>query len=343
MPFLLRDHNPEAFMKFFKTYLEKEGYPLICGHEVENRSGDLLFEIEVEPGSGYCKPGPEEYVMFEGRNIFDMDLSLFIKTCRSLDADMVVALNFSDHPWEKRPLGLEDDFSLFFRKDPEGQWVDRYEDGGVYYFRKQVFNHIREEIYRSGDLLSDLVLGRIPFDPVIKGLPMGGRLLDEDEILSCCPEKGLVQKRVPALFLDRDGVIIEDTGYVHGRDLKFIERLFPLIENANYENIPVVVVTNQSGVARGYFSEEDVELTHSFINSYLRKRGLGIDRFYYCPYHTDGYEKMYRKRSLCRKPDPGLVLKACRDMGLDLSGSLMIGDRERDRIKLPYLSFHLFH
>lgn len=342
MPFLLMDHKPESFKKFFRTYLDKEGYSLICGHEVENRSGDLFLEIEVEPGSGYCNPGPEEYVMFEGRSVFDMDLSLFIKTCRSLDADMVVALNFSDHPEGQQPLGLEDDFSLFFRKDPEGQWVDRYEDGGVYYFRKQVFNHIREEIYRSGNLLSDLVLGRIPFDPVIKGLPMGGSLWDEDEILSCCSEKGLVQKRIPALFLDRDGVIVEDTGYVHGTDLKFIERLFPLIENANDENIPVVVVTNQSGVARGYFGEKDVELTHSFIDSHLHERGLRIDKFYYCPYHMDGDEQRYRKRSLCRKPDPGMVLKACRDMGLDLSVSLMIGDRERDRIKLPYLPFHLF-
>jgi D,D-heptose 1,7-bisphosphate phosphatase len=343
MPFLLMDHKSEQFVRFFRTYLEKEGYPLISGHVLGNGPGGLFQEIMAEPVSGYCTPGSDEYVIFDGRSIFDMDLSLFIRTSRSLDADVVAALNFSDSPEGKRPLGLEDDFSLFFRKDPEGQWVDRYENGGVYYFRKGAFDHIREMLSGSGDLLSHLMNSNMSFNPVIKGLPMGGRLWDRDDVLPCCSGKGLVQKRVPALFLDRDGVIIEDTGYVHGRDLKFIERLFPLVENANAENIPVVVVTNQSGVARGYFGEEDVDLTHSFIGSYLHERGLRIDRFYYCPYHMEGDEQGYRKRSLCRKPDPGMVLKACRDMDLDLSASLMIGDRERDRIKLPYLSFHLFH
>jgi D,D-heptose 1,7-bisphosphate phosphatase len=229
------------------------------------------------------------------------------------------------------------------RTDTEGLWIDGYEDGGVYYVREQAFPYLLEAAQESGNLLLSGLLGKRPSRPAIKGLPMGGIMWSGETFNDFQERHVLVQKRTPAIFLDRDGVIIEDTGYVCGSDLKFMDRIFPLIEQANSAHIPVVVVTNQSGISRGYFAEKDVEQTHAFIDRVLQEKGLRIDRFYYCPYHVKGKVEKYRKKSLCRKPDPGMVLKACRDMGLDLSASLMIGDRERDRIKLPYLDFCLFH
>lgn len=138
----------------------------------------------------------------------------------------------------------------------------------------------------------------------------------------------------PAVFLDRDNTIIENDGDL-GRpdDVRLVEGVAPGLKTLREAGFHLVVVTNQGGVARGVFNEDDVDAVHQRIAALVDQhaRGSGvIDRFYYCPYHPEGTVAEYRREHIWRKPQPGMILQAARDMGIDLSRSWMIGDQERD-------------
>jgi D-glycero-D-manno-heptose 1,7-bisphosphate phosphatase len=102
------------------------------------------------------------------------------------------------------------------------------------------------------------------------------------------------------------------------------------IRRLNERGIPVIVVTNQSGVARGYFSEEQVIMVHDALSSLLRRQGAQVDRFYYCPHHPTAGCDPYRLACDCRKPQPGMLLQAAREFGLDLPRCYTVGDKASD-------------
>lgn len=137
--------------------------------------------------------------------------------------------------------------------------------------------------------------------------------------------------RAKALFLDRDGVINVDKGYVYRRDqIEFVDGIFDLCRSAVARRYLIVVVTNQAGVARGYYGESEVRELHSWINERFRERGVAIERFYYCPYHPEHGVGHYRRESECRKPRPGMILQAATDLRIDLEQSTLIGDKASD-------------
>lgn len=135
----------------------------------------------------------------------------------------------------------------------------------------------------------------------------------------------------PAVFLDRDGTLIEEVGYL---DALARISVFPFSVDAvrllNRAGLAVVVVTNQSGVARGYFDEPLVESTHRHIAAVLARGGARVDGFYYCPHHPEGRVAAYRLDCDCRKPRPGLLHRAAKELGVDLARSFVVGDRAHD-------------
>lgn len=134
-----------------------------------------------------------------------------------------------------------------------------------------------------------------------------------------------------AFFLDRDGVINKDTGYVHKKNsFVFLDGIFDLVSSANSEDFLVVVVTNQAGIARGMFAEEDFFLlTDWMCNQFLANHGR-IDAVYFCPAHPHHGSPRYRVDSFYRKPLPGMLLRASRELNIDLGGSVLVGDSETD-------------
>ena len=135
----------------------------------------------------------------------------------------------------------------------------------------------------------------------------------------------------PAVFLDRDGTIIEEVNYLRSLDqLKLFPWSARAVRALNEAGYAVVVITNQAGVARGLFDEAHVEATHGALTEALAAQGAHIDAYYYCPHHPDAADERYRQECACRKPAPGLVLRAGDEMGLDLSRSWMVGDRWGD-------------
>ncbi len=134
-----------------------------------------------------------------------------------------------------------------------------------------------------------------------------------------------------AVFLDRDGTIIEDVGFVHRvEDVKLMPEAGSAIARLNKAGWAVVVVTNQSGVARGLHTEADVAATNQRMTDLLKKRGAALDAIYYCPHLPEGKVPEYSVVCNCRKPRPGMILQAAQDLSLDLTRSVMIGDAPRD-------------
>jgi D-glycero-D-manno-heptose 1,7-bisphosphate phosphatase len=135
----------------------------------------------------------------------------------------------------------------------------------------------------------------------------------------------------PAVFLDRDGTLIEDVDYLRRLDQMV---LFPWTIDSlrllNRAGFATVVVTNQSAVARGIVTEEFVRETHAALDARVRAGGARIDGYYFCPHHPEAGVAQYRARCRCRKPAPGMIEDAASDLGLDPARSWMIGDRPRD-------------
>jgi len=133
------------------------------------------------------------------------------------------------------------------------------------------------------------------------------------------------------VFLDRDGTIIEDVGYLgECSKIRFLPRVSEAIKLLNENGFKVIVTTNQSGVARGYFTEETVREINTYIQESLAKQGAIIDKTYYCPHHIDGIIKEYSKECYCRKPNPGMIKEAAAEFDIDLEGSFVIGDKITD-------------
>lgn len=135
----------------------------------------------------------------------------------------------------------------------------------------------------------------------------------------------------PAVFLDRDGTLIEERGYLSQLDLIAPFPWTPLalrrLRDAGYA---LVLVTNQAGIARGFFGEAFVQEAHRHLAAMLAADGVALDGYYYCPHHPEGTVAEYRRTCRCRKPGPGMVEQAVADLGLDITRSFVVGDKWLD-------------
>ena len=133
----------------------------------------------------------------------------------------------------------------------------------------------------------------------------------------------------PAIFLDRDGVVIEDIHYLASpSQVRFVPGSADAIASLNRSGWPVVIVTNQAGVGRGLFPLEAVHAVHQHLAEQLAGYGARIEAFYFCPHHPAAELSAYRTACSCRKPSPGMLKQAAAELGLDLVNSWMVGDRE---------------
>ena len=136
---------------------------------------------------------------------------------------------------------------------------------------------------------------------------------------------------LPGILLDRDGTIIVDHGYVGSVDrVDFIDGAAEAIASFNRAGLPVAIVTNQAGVARGYYGLDDVSSVHRHIAEHIAKYEARIDLVLYCPYHPDGVVEAFARASEDRKPRPGMARAAALALGIDLTASWVVGDRPED-------------
>lgn len=135
----------------------------------------------------------------------------------------------------------------------------------------------------------------------------------------------------PALFMDRDGTLTEEVGYVnHPRRLRLLPRSAAAVRRLNEAGIAAVVVTNQAGLARGYFGPEVLDAVNETLLALLKREGAQLDGLYVCPHHPTEGEPPWRADCDCRKPRPGLLRRAAAELGLDLAASAVVGDKGSD-------------
>ena len=142
----------------------------------------------------------------------------------------------------------------------------------------------------------------------------------------------IIKKRKKCAFLDRDGVLIKDYKYVYKENqIKFLTGTVQALKFLKNKKYKIVVITNQSGVGRGYFTENDVIKFHKILDKKISNKKI-IDKYYYCPFHPTKAFGKYKKDSKLRKPNNGMIQKAIRELKIDASKSFMIGDKRSDFI-----------
>lgn len=135
------------------------------------------------------------------------------------------------------------------------------------------------------------------------------------------------QQQQKAAFIDRDGTIIKEVGYLSSRDqIEWIEKTLDLCRLLQQKGYLLILITNQSGIARGYFSEKSVIEIHEYLFDQMRCKDIHFHGAYFCPHHPEGGVVAYRSACLCRKPAPGMLLQAARDHGIHLPSSVLVGD-----------------
>ena len=131
--------------------------------------------------------------------------------------------------------------------------------------------------------------------------------------------------------MDRDGTLTEEVGYVnHPTRLRLLPRSAEVVRRLNEAGVAAVVVTNQAGIARGYFSEDVLQATNASLVAQLKQAGAHLDGIYVCPHHPTEGQPPWRAACDCRKPKPGLLLRAADELTLDLAASVMVGDKPSD-------------
>jgi D-glycero-D-manno-heptose 1,7-bisphosphate phosphatase len=140
-----------------------------------------------------------------------------------------------------------------------------------------------------------------------------------------------VRKRPDAVFLDRDGTVMEDAHYIKSpNQVRLLPGAARAVRRINEAGIPAIVVTNQSGIDRGIFTVADYEAVKAQFESLLHEEGARIDASYYCPHHPEAVIERYRQSCECRKPQPGLLRQAASDLDIALDRSFVVGDRWHD-------------
>ncbi len=216
-------------------------------------------------------------------------------------------------------------------------------NAGVYLMRREVLGHIG----RAPCSLESEVFPRLAAAGALRGVELDGYFIDigVPEDFARAQDEIPARRRRPALFLDRDGVLNEDVGYAHRPDqIRWIEGAMRAVRRANEAGWWVFVVSNQAGVARGYYGEAEVLALHRWMQGELQAAGAHVDRFAYCPTHPEGSVPGYARVDPRRKPGPGMLVELMEAFPVDAARSAMVGDKaiDVDAGRAAGVASHLF-
>ncbi len=271
----------------------------------------------------------ERFLLCNGDLLFDCNLARLLAAGATEGDDVVGRAVLRRMPDASRygVVDLDGDRITAFRERPSPGGGDLI-NGGIYLFDRRLFDDLAPQCSLEAD-----VLPRLAAHGALRGLEASGYFLDigVPEDLRRAEVEVPARLRRPALFLDRDGVINVDHGWVGSRErFEWMPGAIEAIRTATTAGWHVFVVTNQSGVARGLFDEASVRSLHAWMSDTVRREGGTIDDIRYCPYHEEAVVPAYRRASDWRKPAPGMILDLLRKWELDPRRCVLVGDQQRD-------------
>ena len=205
-----------------------------------------------------------------------------------------------------------------------------YMNGGVYYLKKNLINKISQ---KKSSLENDIILPLIKKN-MLYGFKTNKEFLDIGIKKNLIKAPKLIRKLIPikAVLFDRDGTLNRDYGYVYKyNNFKWLKGSVDTIKLLNYLGIKVIIITNQSGIGRGYYNKEDFLILNKKINIYLKKQGAKIDDIYYSDVNPD-LKNNISKKLFDRKPNPGMILKCMKKYNLNKKNCFFIGNSIADKI-----------
>lgn len=292
----------------------------------------------------------DDFLLLNGDIIFDIDIKRFYQYHKMYGGLATIFTHPNDHPYDSGIIVADQNGCVceWLHKESERLWYQNRVNAGIHMFSPNIF----DERYGLFRYVKKLDLDRNVLRPLIaeqklyaydspeyvKDMGTPDRLFQVGkDIRSGKVEAKNLSKKQRAVFLDRDGTINRHVGFLKKiSDLELLPYVEDAIRKMNDLGYLVIVITNQPVIARGEVSEEELHEIHNKMETLLGEKGAYIDALYYCPHHPDkGYagERIELKKDCsCRKPKPGMILKAAKDFNIDLSQSWMVGDSESDII-----------
>jgi D-glycero-D-manno-heptose 1,7-bisphosphate phosphatase len=271
----------------------------------------------------------EEFLMLNGDSLFDINLADFAAWQPDGPWQGILALRSMKDAGRYGVVDFAGGAIKGFVERPATEGSSGVINAGVYRLKREVVDRVASlpssierdifpQVARQG-----LLRGRI-YDSAFIDIGVPSSLQEAQSFLPSLAKR-------PALFLDRDGVLNRDVDYAfRPEQIEWFDGIFDVVKRANDEGCYVFVVTNQAGVARGFYSEQDVVTLHAWMNRQFRERGAYVDEFQYCPHHPTAGIGAYRATCGCRKPAPGMITEIARRWPVDLPRSLLVGDKESD-------------
>ena len=286
-----------------------------------------------------------EFFIINGDTFFDIDYDILEQFGK--DKPITLALRYTNNIERYGFVEIDGNFAIksFVEKGSlTDDKIDGYINGGIYYVQKSVLRPYAKQFNGEFISLETDIFPKLLSNNELNGLPLGGCFIDigipEDYYRAQDLIPDWIKKEMkPALFIDKDGTLIENTEYPHGKDFKIIENTVDVVKQYAALNYHIVMITNQAGIGKGKFTKEEMQEGFDGIREFYKKEGVDFHDIEYCPYHKDSKIKEYAYDTLLRKPNPGMILTACEKLKIDLGNSIMVGDNpDIDNIKLPYLN-----
>lgn len=317
-----------------------------------NRYGDIFkFYYENNPlGTGGSLKFLEnvknnQFIMLYGDLLFDFDFNKLIKFHYEYQSDLTLVAHPNTHPNDSDIVEIDrfNKIINFHQKPHKKKNLGNLSLAGICIFNKKILKQIKKNKNQdfSKDIIPKLLKKKFKLNAYrtreyIKDAGTLKRIHEiKKDLKNKKPFKQSSLTKMPAIFLDKDGVINRDLNNTKYQNIK---NIFPDVEKAikiiNNNNYLAVVVTNQPAIAKGFVKEKKVLNDFRFLESFLGINGSYLDRIYYCPCHPDkgfkGELSKYKRKCSWRKPNNGMIKQAAKELNIDLSKSLMIGDRVED-------------
>ena len=361
---------PKAFLKVGKysiiehqiKYLSKLKKKIILlsnkkiskfNNELKNKYNNINFKIFEETtslGTGGCLKllqnyRNKNYLIIMGDLIFNIDFKKFYLFHMKKKSDITLLVHPNDHPFDSDLLEINEKHELtkFHNKPHKQKNLGNLCSSGVFIVNKRILKFIKEDKFQ--DLTKDILpkLLRIKAKiyayntrEYVKDVGTPKRInLVKKQMKTKKFINGNINKKLPAIFLDRDGVINQERLKKHYQNPMIInEGAISAVKKINNSNFLSVIVTNQPAVAKGVITLEKLKEDHKTLEYYFGLKGAYFDRIYFCPYHPEkgfkGEVKKFKKKSTWRKPDNGMFLQAIKDLNIDIKKSYMIGNSLAD-------------